>query len=164
MKKESLLILIPKLIMAVILIIGIVAVFGILGYFKTIPKNGYKTTEIAEKPIIKKEIKCPENWKEYKHDIVGIKFCYPEEWGRLTTSPKSEITRIEDVVSEFDSEHNRNYNSFFIEFENNKNISLRFFNEQYGGEYYPNSYAYAHGYVDNIPLLKSTGDICKYKI
>ncbi|MEA1936996.1 MAG: hypothetical protein U9N04_02710, partial [Patescibacteria group bacterium] len=41
---------------------------------------------------------------------------------------------------------------------------LRFFNEQYGGEYYPNSYAYAHGYVDNIPLLKSTGDICKYKI
>jgi hypothetical protein len=57
------------------------------------------------------------------------------------------------------------YNSFFIDFEN-EDVSLRFFNQRYGGEYYPKYYyyAYAYGYIDNIPLLRKTGNICDYKI
>ena len=163
MKEESFLMSITKLIITLILIVISGVVFGILGYILMNFELRHINLEKIVELTVKDEPKCQKDWKEYKHDIIGIEFCYLEQWGEPTTSPKSETTRLEDVVSEFDNEHNRNYNSFFIDFEN-KNISLRFFNEQYGGEYYPNSAAYAHGYADNIPLLKSTGNICEYKI
>ncbi len=162
MKEESFLTSIAKLTVVLILIVISGVVFGILGYILINFELKHINLEKIVELTVKDEPKCQENWKEYKHDIIGIKFCYPEQWGEPTTSPKSETTRLEDVVSEF-SEHNSSYNSFFIDFSD-KNISLRFFNEQYGGEYYPNALAYAYGYADNIPLLKSTGNICEYKI
>ena len=162
MKEESFLMSIMKLVITLILIVISGVAFGVFGYIlinlelKNVSLERIVGLTIRDKP------KCQEDWKEYKHDIIGMEFCYPEQWGEPTTSPKSETTRLEDVVSEF-NEHNVSYNSFFIDFKN-KDISLRFFNEQYGGEHYPNSAAYAYGYADNISLLKSTGNICEYKI
>jgi hypothetical protein len=66
------------------------------------------------KLTVENEVRCPKNWKEYSHDIIGIKFCYPEEWGNPITSPKREITRLKGVVNEFSSEHNTYYNLQFF--------------------------------------------------
>ena len=170
-KKEPLSLIAVKTLLAVIIFTGVGTIIVGGGWLigkREVVMNDKPVELITNKTnkansIKTAEAKCPENWKEYKHDVIGIKFCYPEQWGEPVTKPKKEITRIEDVVSEFKDKHNLYYNSFFIEFEN-EDVSLRFFNERYGGEYYPNVYAYTYGYIDNIPLLKTTGDICEYKI
>ena len=163
MKKEFLSTSMPKLIMVVVLIVG--TVFGLMGYFGIMEKNNKAEKEkIVEESIIKKEIKCPEDWEKYKHDVIGIKFCYPKEWGEPTTSPIKNLTRLSNMEEEFETQNIYYRNRIAIVFEKNRQVSMGLFNDQYGGEYYPNTYAHAYGYVDNIPLLKSTGDICEYKI
>lgn len=113
---------------------------------------------------------CPKEWKKYDHPVLGISFCYPEEWGTPKTDPIENLTRLEGAIDQYSTdEHNGYSNSIFIQFDKGpgqefSKINLRFFNEKYGGEYYPNAYAYSAGYVDNIIQLKSSGNICDYRI
>ena len=158
----------PKLITTVILIVGIGAVLGVLGYVltrtETDPEIKYTNLEKDVELIDEDKTKCLENWKEYRHDVIGISFCYPDEWGEPTTSPIKNLTRLSNMKEEFETQNIYYRNRIAIVFEKNRQVSMGLFNDQYGGEYYPNTYAHAYGYVDNIPLLKSTGDICKHKI
>jgi hypothetical protein len=107
---------------------------------------------------------CPEDWKNYRHDILGVQFCYPSDWGEPKTEPINSLTKLDGAVDEYsESEHNSYSNSIFINFSQT-DTSLRFFNYKYGGEYYPNAGAYAAGYIDNIAELKNSQNICNYKI
>lgn len=127
-------------------------------YESAIVKKGQELLGIEDKTP------CAEGWNFFNHDVIGISFCYPKEWGNATTDPKQPITRLEGLVDEFDVEDNYYHNSFAINFDKNENVQLRFFNEEYGGEKYPNAYAYQYGYVDNIDKLKISGNICDYKM
>ena len=119
MKKEFLSTSMPKLIMVVVLIVG--TVFGLIGYFGIMEKNNKAEKEkIVEESIIKKEIKCPEDWEKYKHDVIGIKFCYPKEWGEPTTSPIKNLTRLSNMEEEFETQNIYYRNRIAIVFEKNR--------------------------------------------
>jgi len=168
MKKESLSTAMAKLIMTVSLIVGVGAVFGVLGYFGTMPKSDYSAFETAEELMIKKEIKCPDNWKEYKHDVIGIKFCYPEEWGEPTTSPIRNLTRLPKMEEEFETQNIYYENNLDIVFGKNSQIHINLFNDQYSGKSQrgidePYVY-YESGATGDVANLKINGDICDYKI
>lgn len=156
----------PKSLFSIISIFFIVVICLMLSFSK-------ETIEKYEDAIVKKsqelfgiedKAPCAPGWNFFNHDVIGISFCYPDEWGSVTTDPKQTITRLEGLVDEFDAEDNYYHNSFEVSFNKNENIHLRFFNEEYGGEKYPNAYAYKYGYVDNIDKLKSSGNICDYKM
>ena len=168
MKKESLSTSMAKLIMIASLIVGIGAVFGVLGYFGTMPKSDHSAFETAEEPMIKKEIKCPDNWKEYKHDVIGISFCYPGEWGEPNTSFIKNLTRLPNMEEEFKTQNIYYENKLDIVFEKNRQINIRLFNDQYSGKSQrginePYIY-YESGVTGDVINLKINGDICDYKI
>lgn len=106
---------------------------------------------------------CEDGWKRYVQDTLGISFCYPEKWGYPYTEPYENITELRGIVDQY-REHNAFYESLYIRFSGNPGLSIKLFNEQYPGAYYSNARAYHLGYIDNISTLKSTGDICRYKI
>ena len=168
MKKESLFTTMPKLITTVILIVGIGAVLGVLGYFWAMPKSDYSAFETAKEPMIKKEIKCPDNWKEYGHDVIGISFCYPDEWGEPNTSFIKNLTRLPNMEEEFKTQNIYYENKLDIVFEKNRQINIRLFNDQYSGKSQrginePYIY-YESGVTGDVINLKINGDICDYKI
>lgn len=103
-------------------------------------------------------------WGQYEHDVLGIKFQYPEKWGKPYTEPSRYITDLNTVVKEYENEDNTYYNSVYIRFPLENTPIIHFFNENYGGNRYYNAEAYKYGYIDNIPELKKTNNICNYKI
>jgi hypothetical protein len=107
---------------------------------------------------------CPENWKQYNHDVIGTKFCYPQKWGEPSTSPMKNVTRISDMEEEFRIQNIYYRNTLDIAFAENGEIHIMLFNDQYKGEHYPNSNAYKYGYIDNIYDLRKSENICSYKI
>lgn len=108
-------------------------------------------------------ITCQEGWAKYTHNVLGMSFCYPEKWGEPETSPSQNITSLVGIVDKY-GEDNGYYHSIYVEFPKMNGLKLQIFDEQYPGEHYPNGRTYHLGYMDNIPTLKSTGDICDYKI
>jgi len=170
MKKESLSTMMPRLIIAVVLIVGIGAMLGVMGYFGAMEKSDHSDFKTAaEESIIKKEkIKCPDNWKEYKHDVIGISFCYPEEWGEPMTSPIKNLTRLPNMGEEFETQNIYYENKLDIVFEKNSQVRIRLFDDQYSGKSQrkidePYIY-YESGATGDIANLKINGDICDYKI
>lgn len=107
---------------------------------------------------------CQEGWNFYEQNVIGISFCYPSAWGKATTEPKAPVTRLAGLLDEFEGTDSAAKDRFYISFENNQDITMMFFNEDYGGEYYPNANAYKYGYQDNIGKLKESGSICDYKL
>lgn len=107
---------------------------------------------------------CAQGWSLYEQDVVGLSFCYPSNWGSAYTEPKSPITRLSGLLDEYTTEGSEDRSSFTLRFKEKEDIVLRFFNEDYGGERYPNSYAEKYGFIDNIPKLKASGNICDYKM
>lgn len=109
---------------------------------------------------------CPQNWKNYRQDTLGVEFCYPAEWGKPKTDPIANLTKLDGAVDKFSKDTLNTYsNSIFINFANATTPApqLRFFNEKYQGEFYPNSNAEPYGPTDSIAKIKSTGNICDYK-
>lgn len=122
------------------------------------------------KPIQKGEQpeECPENWEHYSHDVIGIKFCYPKEWGKPSTSPIENITRISNMEEEFKTQNIYYENMFFIGFEKNKQASIMLFNNKYNGKSQigkdePHVY-YESGATGDIVNLRNNNNICDYKI
>jgi len=124
----------------------------------------------------KPKLNCEKGWKEYYHDVIGIAFCYPEKWGepytdshpdsypyRYPYSNSDPITRLKDIVSEYDDKNNRYYDSIYIEFDS-EGPSLHFFGDKYQGEYFANSIPDKLGLVDVVSQLKSSENICAYEI
>jgi hypothetical protein len=109
------------------------------------------------------EMACQNGWNKYTHNVLGISFCYPEKWGEPETSPSQNITNLDGIVDKY-GEDNVFYHSIYIEFPSAVGLNLKIFDEQYPGEHYPNSRTHHLGYMDNIPTLKSTRNICDYKI
>ncbi len=113
------------------------------------------------------QLNCPIGWDRYKHNVIGIEFCYPKDkWGEVYTEPTESITNLDGIVNKYQ----KNYKTIYIKFrsmERNANvggIGIKIFNDEYPGEHYKNNQTYKLGYRDNIPLLKQTGNICDYKI
>jgi hypothetical protein len=106
---------------------------------------------------------CADGWQTYRHDIIGIEFCYPSSWGVPETEPVGRLTRLSDAFTKYSEK-----NQFQIYFRGGRNErltrSLLFFNDQYDGQPFANARAAEFGPIDNIPQLKETGDICDYRI
>lgn len=156
-----------RVIVMTLLILTIVAsIFGFsYFYFLSTLENDLSVNGVSFPLDFQNDSKgCGDNHVFYKHDVVGISFCYPSEWGEVVVEPKSNITSLEGLVDEFDDEDNYYLGSFLFSFSKNQDISMRFFNDKYKGQKYPNANAYAYGYVDNIDELKRSGDICEYCI
>lgn len=111
---------------------------------------------------IKAEGECPDGWMSYRHEVVGISFCYPAEWGSVKTEPKEPVTRLADLLEDYAASENEYRDSFIVLFDNNEDIALRVFNENYGGERYAGNPT-ATGFVDNISVLKENAAICNYE-
>lgn len=169
-------------------IVGIVlagSVLGLLVYSHS--KNQRQSSVVAQKPISQSTSKpaarsdmtpntkqpsqlgCEAAWKKYTNDVLGIAFCYPESWGAPRTQPIENLTTLRDAVKQYsDGGENAYKHSIFIEFTANPaetfgKVRLRFFNEQYAGEFYKNVNAHRGGYADNIEVLKKSGNICDFK-
>jgi hypothetical protein len=103
---------------------------------------------------------CPESWKLYQHNVIGITFCYPEKWGDPVTDPISHLTDLSAVSGE-DEERD----TLELNFNNEtSSVTLLFFNDQYIGELYPNGRAHFFGPIDTIAKLKGTENICDYRV
>ncbi|EKE21132.1 MAG: hypothetical protein ACD_7C00347G0004 [uncultured bacterium] len=138
-------------------------------------KNSKEAKEEIGK-ISKDELKinCKENWQKYENDVLGLTFCYPKNWGEVAIEPIENLTLLEGAMDEYSKDENNAYaNSLFIKFKSNQNevalnddnnIEIRIFNNNYKGEYYPNSFAYEKGPIDNIAELKSNNNICDYRL
>ena len=112
-----------------------------------------------------KLIACPINWKNYHNELLGVDFCYNPSWGTPQTEPIENLTNLEEAADQSSSKEDNGYsNRIVISFDKNRNVSLNFFNDKYKGEYYPNAGAVQYGYIDNFSKLKSTSNICDYKI
>jgi hypothetical protein len=109
---------------------------------------------------IEAEDACPEGQTFYRHDVIGLSFCYPAEWGRVRMVPKETVTRLEGLLKDFAADSGYQ-NSFFILFDNNRKASIRIFNDAYEGAKYT-GYP-SDGFVDDIGALKKSGNICDYK-
>lgn len=109
--------------------------------------------------------KCPISWKTYRNGVLGIEFCYNPSWGDPQISPIKNLTKLEGAVDKYsENEQNDSSNRISIGFSNSKSIGLQFFNDKYKGEYYPNAGAIQYGNTDNFNQLKTSGNICDYKI
>ncbi len=111
---------------------------------------------------------CPENWEQYSHDVIGIKFCYPQEWGEPSTSPIKNITRISNMEEEFEIQNIYYRNALDIAFGENNEIHIMLFNDQYNGKSDANinepAIYYESGATGDAVNLRNNGNICDYKI
>lgn len=145
------------ILVACLIVIGVAAylLFPLLRNQPT--KSSDSKTEAVEK--------CSIGKTSFKSDVLGVKFCYPEEWGVAKTEPVEYLTKLNGAVDQYSKDADNAYsNSLIITFSKNASLDVRLFNEKYGGEYYPNARAYDAGYIDNISTLKKSGNICDYKI
>ncbi len=128
-------------------------------------------TTITQNQQVKKEqqnvSKCQDGWTHYKHDILGIEFCYPEnEWGKVSTEPISNITNLKKLIAESsyynseESKSNSYYNLIKFEFENSgypKTFEIRLLKNTTNLEDCANC-------DKNITNLRTTKNICKYSL
>ncbi|MFA6183608.1 MAG: hypothetical protein WC682_00725 [Parcubacteria group bacterium] len=172
-----------KLILIVSFFLALAVIFGIT-IFKKERLNNYQGKDDAKSSAINKKIdnknnkevalaKCKDGWESYNNDVLGIGFCYLDSWGKPTIEPLENLTLLDGALIEYSGdEHNAYNNSLFIKFKENEkepdekgnNLELRIFNENYKGEYYPNSEAYEKGYIDNVADLKANKNICDYQV
>jgi hypothetical protein len=108
------------------------------------------------------KLEVPAGWKLYKHDVLGIEFIYPVSWGEPHTSPLTNITDLQGIEGAFEKQNTAYYNNVSVSFENNDIMQLMVFNDKYPGQTAP--YAPDYAPIDNIKLLKKSGNICDYKI
>jgi hypothetical protein len=148
-----------------------------VGVFFWVAKKNIPTEapgKIANNNIIESQVtesanlNCEDGWQEYKQDIIGLDFCYPAGWGEPKIDEIPNLTRLSKLAADFDSQNIAYSNSLDIKFENNKEVNLMVFNDQYDGKSdrdinEPSTY-YASGVTDDIVNLKNTGNICDYKI
>ncbi|MDO8471605.1 MAG: hypothetical protein Q7S64_00435 [bacterium] len=102
------------------------------------------------------------DWKQYKDDVLGIQFDYPQKWGNPRTEPKEHITDLAHVVDEFTG-NNGYHNNFRLVFTQENSPQITIFNDAYENENEPASY-YDRGLAGNVSKLKQTGDICQYQL
>lgn len=127
----------------------------------TVEKSEKKFAEVSISDL--GDVDCEEGWDKYVQNTIGISFCYPKYWGVPYTEPSQNITELDGIVDKY-SENDDYYQSIYIRFSNIPRLEMKIFDEQYPGGHYPNARTYELGYMDNIPTLKHTGDICEYKI
>ena len=84
MQKESLLTLMPKLILVVVLIVGVGAMFGMLGYSLTMPNSEVVVSNEIEKEEIEDEEMA--DWKTYGNEGYGFEIGCPSDWSISPTN------------------------------------------------------------------------------
>ncbi len=162
----------------IVLLVLVIVFFGIAIYrAKNIShEDAMKNQEISkERGVASKvvfevapELGCAQGWSEYRQDVLGIEFCYPEEWGTPTTNPVENITRISNMTETFNAQNTFYENALNVIFEKNDKVRLKIFNDQYNGMGQENTNApyiyYESGSTDDVVLLKNGGSICDYRI
>lgn len=131
---------------------------------KTVSQTGgHQTINDRDGKLIKKHIA---DWNTYRNEVLGIEFQYPTEWGQPRLSPIEYVTDLSTVLKKYKNEgpNNAYSTSMEIRFTADNTPRLKFLSQMYPGEYYKNAQTYDMGYIDNISVLKETGNICDYKI
>jgi hypothetical protein len=106
---------------------------------------------------------CPDGWERYRHEALGLQFCYPKEWGEPKIVEIPAVTRLGNMREEFKRQNVYYDKRLSLAFKENYKVSLSLFDDQYGGLFHPNDSSYV-GYIDNFSDLKASGDICDYKV
>jgi len=84
MRKETLLSSMPKLILAVVLIVCIGAVVGLMGYVLTKKQTRVEAPEVkTPDEIVEDEIA---DWQTYRNEEFGFEFQYPKDWENVSSS------------------------------------------------------------------------------
>ena len=139
-----------------------------------------KNISVSNENKSNREESCPENWKFYKQDTIGIEFCYPEEkWGEAKLYPVGTVTDLSKLLKnkhyyQDPSSNNNNgfYNILEVIFEkssmpkkyssptirlmrNNAPVNKCDDSDVIGGRL---------GCNENVLSLKKYQDICKYSV
>lgn len=114
------------------------------------------------------DLACPENWEKFHHDVLGIAFCYPQEWGAPVTSPFENLTDISNMEKTFADQNTFYDHTLSILFKENKKVRVELFHDQYSGKSErdinePYIY-YESGVTDRIPGLRDGKSICDYQV
>lgn len=155
--------------------------FFLFRIFHVSQKDNQSQTEIKSNfsiptiptPQITSELKEPvlkdinsistKDWRNYKNNVLGVSFSYPEEWGEVSTSPEKNITHLDTINKDFLDLNNNEFRYMVkISFSKNYKIDINFINDEYSGDKYPNGYADKMGPANNFTKLKETGNICDY--
>lgn len=152
---------------AVGIILIIALIFGGLiwlnGHKKIVTTNNAgKTNKISQENQKIQKLNIPSDWKQYKNNVLGIEFYYPEKWGEPKTDPAQHITNLSHVVDQYTGDNLYN-NNLAIVFSNEDSPMIHIFNENYKAQNEPFNYTMT-GIAGDITNLKKTGDICDYKI
>lgn len=167
--------------LAILVVIGLASVTTAIT-IKNIVNNKVDNESIKGKNNIEKTEKsvnqelglnCKNGWMEYSHNVLGMAFCYPEKWGKPTTSYIKNITRLENMEETFVAQNIYYENALDIKFEynleDNKQINIRLFNDKYRMKDPEDTvnepvYYYDTGTTNDIASLINSGSVCDYKI
>lgn len=130
-------------------------------YFFGIQDSSLKSDSILAKS-------CPQDWTAFQHDVLGIRFCYPPEWGAPITDPFENLTDISNMEKTFADQNVFYDQTLSIFFKENKKIAIELFHDQYTGKSErninePHVY-YASGVTDQVSRLRDGESICDYQI
>jgi len=148
MKKVALLIIV---FLVILVVIGIIAsVISLL-------------QEKSEERILTKD------WIYYEHDVLGISFHYPPEWGEPITSPRTTITNLEKINElRKEGRENTDYVSELdyrvdLYFSGEKVPRIEIYNDEFKGKLPSNLRLMSLGPIDNFLEIKESHDICDYR-
>ena len=125
--------------------------------------NSIQKSGISQDKQPLKILDVPGDWKQYKNDVLGIEFYYPEKWGEPRTEPVPHITSLAHVVDTFTGDNEYN-NNIVISFSGDSSPWVRIFNERFAVSADEQAYNYYNGIAGNISDMKKSGNACDYKV
>lgn len=128
--------------------------------------TNFPDKEVTKKISDKIDLRsCLEGWERYGNDILGLGFCYKKDWGEPILSPVENLTLLDGVADKYLKDSDGEVQPLIMGFKAlDSKLEIKIFNDNYGGEYYPNLNAREVGFMDNIGDLKISQNICDYKI
>src|SRR3989338_5544085 len=101
----------------------------------------------------------PEGWKEYRHEVLGLSFGYPPEWGEIDAYNNNNITNLELLNKQYGDSTSITNKSISFGFSKS-GPRIEIFSQKGGPTYLSPPY----GPIDNLTSLTQTSNGCDYKI
>ncbi len=114
--------------------------------------------------VVTQEVPLPppkesEKLETFRHDVLGVTFSYPIEWGVPFTDPTylTDLTRYQAQGAWGSNIH--------FSSEDIKNLPIiGILDDVYAGTPYPNANAEQYGSTENLKTVEANGDICSYMV